>query len=856
MNVKRILRILVPCLLLLLGFSKSSAQIGNNLTLLSNWDNNNLPVYSGLVYNEVWGWVDSSGREYGIIGSLERTYIIEVTDPYAPVVRDSVAGKFNNCIHRDYKTYGNYIYAVADEGNSSLQVIDMSYLPDSVHVVFDSDVFFRRCHNTFIDSVSGRLYAVGTNTQGNGVIILDLATNPEVPSLLASHNLGVYTHDLYVRGDTAYMNNGPAGMAIYDFSNVNSPAMIGLLSLYSQQGYNHSCWLSDDGNSLVMLDETRNISCKVVDVSNLNNINIASMFRSALQFPDTGSIAHNPLIVGNYATISYYHDGVQIWDISNPAAPVHVAGYDTYPNNTNYNGWFGAWGVYPFFPSGTIIVSDVLNGLFAFRAPFPFPHPLTAQAQIIPATCGNLNNANGSATVQGAGGTAPYTYLWSTGDTTNSISGLAPGSYSVTISDRYGFDVVQTLNITGPSAIQTSTVVTNESCSGTANGAIDLTVTGGVGNYSYLWNTGDMIQDLNGLTAGWYYVTVTDGSGCSVIDSAVVSSLSPTPTAIAGQDSFICNTSIQLWGQAPAFGSGQWQIVNGTGNILNPSQPTSTVSNLQVGINRLVWIVTAGQCANADTVQLSVSSAAHVEAGQDTFFCGTDLQLNGSSPGFAIGNWSSGSNPINFSSISDPNAIAMGLLPGNYTATWTVLDGNCMGSDSFNISVAQGPTAAFLQSVNALTATFTDLSTNASAWFWDFGDGASSTLQNPVHSYSNNGLYNACLIVTDTCGSDTSCQQVNIFITELEEAGVFGVKVWPNPFQNAISIHIDELREAEIWLDLFDLSGKQILSRHFERDGLQFEKSIELPELAEGLYFLQLHTDQWKRSFKIMHQSK
>jgi hypothetical protein len=110
--------------------------------------------------------------------------------------------------------------------------------------------FFVRAHNISIDSISGRLYTSGTNNFGSGTTVLDIGTNPEVPTLLGNYNLGTYTHDMYVRGDTLYMNNGGAGLAVYDFRNLSSPNPIGSLPVYPGQGYNHSSWLTDDGNYL------------------------------------------------------------------------------------------------------------------------------------------------------------------------------------------------------------------------------------------------------------------------------------------------------------------------------------------------------------------------------------------------------------------------------------------------------------------------------------------------------------------------------------------------------------------------------------------------------------------------------
>ncbi|MEM7040821.1 MAG: choice-of-anchor B family protein, partial [Bacteroidota bacterium] len=366
-----------------------------------------------------------------------------------------------------------------------------------------------RTHNIFIDTQAGRLYAAGSDAQNNGVIILDLATNPANPPLLARVDLGQYTHDIYVRSDTGYMSNAYSGLRIVDFTNPTNPALIGQLSTYPQQGYNHSSWLTPDGNHLVMADETHNRSLKMVDVSNLGNLSVSSLFRSALLGPqDTASIPHNPFIAGKYAVVSYYHDGVQIFDISNPAAPQRVAWYDTHTNHTNYNGFDGCWGVYPFLPSGTIIASDIENGLFCLRANFPFPNDLTITTLI----SGNLTcfgDSGAGAWALPSGGTGPYTYLWSTGDTLSSVSNLSGGQHTVTVFDRYGNATTDTIIIAQPQQIGATYQVTAESCPGTSDGAIDMTVSGGTPGYSYQWSTGDQVEDISSLSTGTYFVTVT-----------------------------------------------------------------------------------------------------------------------------------------------------------------------------------------------------------------------------------------------------------------------------------------------------------------------------------------------------------
>ncbi len=357
-------------------FSTLSAQQSLNMTLLSNWDDNSLPSGWTGQYNDVWGYADGQGNEYAIIGAMLGSYIIDVTTPTNPVVVDYVPSKdqFTLAVHRDYKTYSHYCYAVADEGQNSLQIFDMQYLPDSVHVVYDSDQFSKRCHNLFI---SGDKLFLASNTVANNFNAMDVLSlaNPESPTFLSSlfnPNFS-HVHDVYVKNDTAYCSNGNAGLFIYNYANPVSPVLISSITAYPQQGYNHSSWLTDDSKYMVFADEDHGKALKVYDISDVQNPVLKGLFQSnLLNVPNPssqdGSIPHNPFIVGDKAIVSYYHDGVQIYDISNPTNPTQVAYYDTYPQALNYSGYQGCWGVYPYLPSGIVLASDISNGLFVLDA--------------------------------------------------------------------------------------------------------------------------------------------------------------------------------------------------------------------------------------------------------------------------------------------------------------------------------------------------------------------------------------------------------------------------------------------------------------------------------------------------------
>ncbi|MBT5439471.1 MAG: hypothetical protein HOK92_09765 [Flavobacteriales bacterium] len=134
--------------------------------------------------------------------------------------------------------------------------------------------------------------------------------------------------------------------------------MLGSLSLGE---YNHSGWLNNEGNIYVFAEETFNTDVQICDVSDFSNITILSSVNSG---GGANSIPHNLIIKDEYLFISYYHDGLYIFDISNPNDPLLVGFYDTEPGPSIPYSWHGAWGVYPNLPSGNVLVSDTRHGLF------------------------------------------------------------------------------------------------------------------------------------------------------------------------------------------------------------------------------------------------------------------------------------------------------------------------------------------------------------------------------------------------------------------------------------------------------------------------------------------------------------
>ena len=348
------------------------AQDSENVNLKLQWNPGGIPG----IYNDCWGYTAPDGSEYGIAGSSTHIHFFDMTDmDNISEVERLTPGASSSW--RDFKTYQEYAYGVVDSGvGEGLVIMDLSSLP--LEVTYEKDESdFIRAHNIFVDTLNARLYVVGSNTgaQRDGIILYDIS-DPGSPVLEASVSLaGVqdgpesgYVHDVYVRDNIAYCSHGNSGYWVWDFSQVTSsstpPELLGGIDP-AGSGYNHSSWLTGDGNYSYWCEETRGRKIHVADVSDLEQISVELQFSDPLIPGDAANhIAHNPFIRDTLLYISYYEDGVQIYNISDPLNPERVGYYDTDLVNTGYNGTDNNWGVYPYFSGEKIIATDTDNGVF------------------------------------------------------------------------------------------------------------------------------------------------------------------------------------------------------------------------------------------------------------------------------------------------------------------------------------------------------------------------------------------------------------------------------------------------------------------------------------------------------------
>ncbi|TVR82417.1 MAG: choice-of-anchor B family protein [Saprospirales bacterium] len=346
------------CLLGSIGLLQGQKNF--NLELVSNFD------YAQLVA-DVWGYVGPDGTEYAIVGTFTGTSFISLKDPSNPEEVLFIPGA--QSIWRDMHNWGDYVYAVADRGEDGLLIVDMSNAPDSMPFKFwrpqielSAEInMLNRCHNLWIDE-KGYGYLSGCNLNRGGVLIIDLHSDPWNPTFLSAA-ADYYSHDNYTRDDIMFSADIVDGFfSIHDVSDRTNPILLNTQTTTSQ--FTHACWLSDDGRYLFTTDERPNSFVDAYDVTDPLDIKYISSFRPKTT-EGLGVIPHNVHYYNGFLVVSWYTDGIVVIDAHRPENMVKVGQYDTWPGA--HGGFNGAWGAYPYLPSGLVLGSDRQSGLYVFE---------------------------------------------------------------------------------------------------------------------------------------------------------------------------------------------------------------------------------------------------------------------------------------------------------------------------------------------------------------------------------------------------------------------------------------------------------------------------------------------------------
>ncbi len=334
--------------------------------------------------NDSWGWVDPvTNNEYAIICTNKGTSFIDITNPADAKIIGFLKTRTENSLWRDVKVYNDFAFIVSEADNHGMQIFNLNNLRGLVNipVEFTADkVFtsFGSAHNIVINEDTGYAYPVGTSrsaTYKGGPLFINI-NNPFKP--VDEGGFEDYAHDAqavtYNGPDSDYsgreilIGSNETEVVIADITDKQNPVKISSIS-YSNIGYTHQGWFTEDfkyfilGDELDERDKGLNTRTIVFDFTDLDNPKHHFDYSGP-----TAAIDHNGYIKDNLFFQASYTAGVRIIDISNIDAKsfTEVGFFDTYPENDN-TAFNGAWNVYPYLPSGNIIISDINRGLFVIR---------------------------------------------------------------------------------------------------------------------------------------------------------------------------------------------------------------------------------------------------------------------------------------------------------------------------------------------------------------------------------------------------------------------------------------------------------------------------------------------------------
>ena len=368
----------------------------DHVDLLSFVPREELGAGRGARLNDVWGWTDpDSGREFALVGRMDGTAFVEVTDAANPRYLGNLAKTEGSRANtwRDIKVYKDHAFVVADgAGQHGMQIFDLTQLLDVTEPQeFEATVMYDEIassHNVAINEETGFAYLVGSSdggeTCGGGSHMVDIRDprNPTFAGCFAHANTGRRntgnSHDtqcvIYHGPDEDYagreicVNSNETAVSIADVTDKDNPVAVAAAD-YPNIAYAHQGWLTEDHRYYYSNDELDEVSGLVEatrtliwDLEDLDDPVLLSEYTNPTRATD-----HNMYVHGDRLYMSNNRAGLRVLDITDPENPTELGFFDTTPWSADEAGFDGTWSVYPYFESGTVLLSSRREGLFVVR---------------------------------------------------------------------------------------------------------------------------------------------------------------------------------------------------------------------------------------------------------------------------------------------------------------------------------------------------------------------------------------------------------------------------------------------------------------------------------------------------------
>ena len=396
-----------------------------------------------------------------------------------------------------------------------------------------------------------------------------------------------------------------------------------------------------------------------------------------------------------------------------------------------------------------------------------------------------FDDGTGSISIEVVGGNGGFSYFWSNGDNDPIILGLSAGQYTVTIEDAQGCEYIESYTVEEPEILDFEVELIADHC-GQNQGTIVVTPSGGTEPYTLEASDGFVLQGsftVVGLGQGDYVLDLYDANECAVGMEVSIENIEGPEIIMPAEPTVTCATGpvvIIPFILNPAGGDLEYSWSTQEGDIIDgefdlactvfaPGSYTLNIEDIEYG------------CDVQESIEVFGSiEAPDIDAGPDLVIdCGSQIvqpDVTTESGGDFLYAWTTTDGHI----LSGMNApIPQFDAAGTYQVLVTNINTSCTNTDVVVVTdVRVFPDAAFAFSAEELVAKFNAVQIDATSYHWDFGDGQTSDVSNPEHTYNITGTYHVCLTVTNACGSDEHCLDIWVQSTTsaiLVELGISNV---------------------------------------------------------------------------------
>jgi len=440
--------------------------------------------------------------------------------------------------------------------------------------------------------------------------------------------------------------------------------------------------------------------------------------------------------------------------------------------------------------------------------------------------------SNGSATVSTVGGMPALTYSWSSGGAAATETGLAVGTYTVTVSDLNGCFASTTVTLVEPTALVTSATANNPLCS-SGSGSATANVSGGTAPYSYLWPSGGVGQTEVGLSSGTYTVVITDANSCTSSATVTVA----VPSAVTSLLSFNEPLCFGGTGDATVAASG------GTGAFTyawTSGGTNATETGLAAG-SYTVTITDANGCTAQNSINLNEPAllTSAFQSSTDPSTCaGADGSINIDVAGGTSGYSYVWSNTNTTEDIS-------GLTAGTYSCTVTDANGCTSSVASVTLNDPAAPVVTLSLAIDTVcqstTSPFT-LTGESPAGGVYAGPGVSGGVFDPTTALIGMNVISYTYTDGATGCSSTAADSIYVDVcTGFQTSGIASdVSVYPNPNNGTFQVNVSNANYSELKMEILTVDGKTVYSNTVSTVSGQLNQQIDMSGMANGTYFLRV----------------